>query len=409
MPGGNRGWRRPGTEGCSRLPARGAGDPGHIAVAETGVRGSLRRVAALCPVAGEGTAPHILDWPSPPRGAVDECGRDQHHGAEHRLCRRFGQCADQPLQPSLEDPAAAHRTHIPGERRTAQGALRPHRSGYVLSPVFPGRLRHQAAVHGPGAEADQPCLRRAADAGVAPRQDRGLSVHRSAGRPRGQGRGTQLERIGRARWRTADADRSHHGAAAGGPAPGANACGCESAAMRQGDAHHRLRPLDPGPARASARQTRGGGSETPRARGQEVGFPRLRESLERVGDRATRHDEERLPPHAGEEFSFSLPGGRVEGGAPPTAARGETTGNAPQRSRRGLRQRASRVTGRVAELHRHARCRGGNVPGREESQVPHLPRVGVGARSSAMDSRLGDRRDTTNVCPLCRGRGAGVD
>ena len=89
------------------------------------------------------------------------------------------------------------------------------------------------------------------------------------------------------------------------PAPGADAVGGASAGMRQGDAHHRFRAIHPGPARTPAGQTTGGGSETSGARRREVGLPDLRESLERVGDRARGHDQERVPPHAGDEFPFS--------------------------------------------------------------------------------------------------------
>ena len=117
--------------------------------------------------------------------AGDQRGRDVADGAGHPVRDRPRLRPAQPVQPADEGAAAADRADQPGQRRPAQGPLRPGRarasaSGSIREEDFDG----PAAVHRPGDPAHEPGQRHPADEGVPARGGAGLPVRRAAGLPR---------------------------------------------------------------------------------------------------------------------------------------------------------------------------------------------------------------------------------
>ncbi len=102
--------------------------------------------------------PGVQSRPAAAHRAGDQRGGNVTDGAADTLCGRPGRRADQALQPAFEDRPPARGAGQPGQRQPAQGPLRPHRRGHLLSPVHRSRLPGATGVHRSGDPPFQPWL-----------------------------------------------------------------------------------------------------------------------------------------------------------------------------------------------------------------------------------------------------------
>ena len=272
----------------ARLPPRRARDPGH--------RRRLRRAArfeggwepprdrpALLPPQRRRPAQGLLQPPvdGPPRRPRHQRRRDLADRPRHRVRRRRGRRADQPLLGTHQGAAAADRADQPGLGQPAFRSLRSRVRRHRDPALLRGGLRGATGVHRPGDPAHQPRQRHPADGLAAPRRHRPLPVRRAARPPQHQGRhrpaggarrdhdrdrpATSCGRGKRAprpddvpagrpqapARRTPHRRRQAPGAAADRPAAGSDDPRGRTPRVRARRARHRRCPVDPGPARAA--------------------------------------------------------------------------------------------------------------------------------------------------------------
>ena len=164
---GQRDHRDRSAQRRARVPAGRARDPrgdGRARAARAAAHGGA---AALRAALGGRAAARVPALAAAARRARDQRRRDLAHDPGHRLRRRRGRRARQPLQRAHRRVAAPGRADLAGERRSAQGPLRPHRERRVLPALRGAGLRVAARAHRSRDQARRPRRRDPADEGAA--------------------------------------------------------------------------------------------------------------------------------------------------------------------------------------------------------------------------------------------------